>query len=83
MFCVCKYDEVRDLVAVDQYGFVDLQKMNVTSSIDVEVALQEERFNNIDDPRSIGDRPADEFELQQANYQIANYKAPDKEGATS
>lgn len=83
MRCKCVYDEVRDLVAVDQYGFVDLQKMNATSSIDVEVALQDERFNNIDDPRSIGERPTDEFELQQANYQIANYKAPDNDGATS
>lgn len=83
MNCICKHDEVRDLVSVDQFGFVDLQKMNVTSTIDVEVAIQDERFNNIDDPRSIGERPTDEFELQQANYQIANYKAPDTEGAAS
>lgn len=83
MRCVCNYDEVRDLVTVDQFGFVDLQKMNATSTIDVEVAIQEERFNNIDDPRSIGERPTDEFELQQANYQIANYKAPEPDGAAS
>lgn len=83
MKCVCKYDELRDLVSVDQFGFVDLQKMNATSTIDVEVAIQDERFNNIDDPRSIGERPTDDFELQQANYQIANYKAPDAEGAAS
>lgn len=82
MICVCKYDEVRDLVAVDQYGFVDLQKMNVTSTIDVDIALQEERFNNIEDPRSIAARPSDEFELQQANKVISEYKAPDS-GATS
>lgn len=83
MKCVCNYDAVRDLVSVDQFGFVDLQKMNATSTIDVEVAVMDERFNNIEDPRSIGERPTDEFELQQANYTIANYKAPDKEGATS
>lgn len=83
MFFVTEYNPDRDLCTVEQFGFVDLQKANATSTVDVEVSVLEERFNNIDDPRSIGDRPSDIFEEMQANTVIVNYKAPDSDGAAS
>lgn len=79
MKCICKYDPVRDLMAVDPTGYVDLVKANQNSSIDVPVALTEQQFNDIEDPRSIGARPSDDFELMQANRAIVDYQAPSGE----
>ena len=83
MFFITEYNPERDLCTVEQFGYVDLQKANATSTVDVEVSVLEERFNNIDDPRSIGDRPSDIFEEMQANTVIVNYKAPDSIDAAS
>lgn len=76
MKCICNYDPIRDIQAVEPFGFVDLVKANETSMVDVPLDVQEERFNNIDDPRSIAGRPSDDFELMQANSAIVGYKAP-------
>lgn len=71
-----KYNPERDIQQVEQFGFVDLQKANVTSSIPVVDGLEEERFNGIEDPRSIAGRPSDIFEEMQANKAIVGYNAP-------
>lgn len=69
----CKYNPEKDIQEVDQFGYVDIAKANATSSIDVQLQLQEERYNGIEDPRSIGARPSDIFEAAQANKAIAGY----------
>lgn len=74
----CKYNPEKDIQEVDQFGFVDIAKANATSSIDVQLQLQEERYNGIEDPRSIGTRPSDIFEAAQANKVIAGY-VPEEE----
>lgn len=75
----CKFDPQRDIQAVEQFGFVDLKAANVTSSIPVIDGLDEERYNGIDDPRSIGARPADQFEAAQASKAISGYTPPSSE----
>lgn len=77
----CEYNPDKDLVPVSQYGYVDIVKANATSKVDSVDSLVEERFNDIDDPRSIGERPSDEFEMMQANKVVSSY-VPPKEGAS-
>lgn len=72
------YNPERDIQAVEQTGFVDLKAANVSSSIPAIDGLEDERYNGIEDPRSIGTRPSDQFEAMQANKSIAGYKAPEK-----
>ena len=75
---VCEFDPIRDFEAVSQTGFVDLKAANVSSSIPAIDGLSEEHYNGIEDPRSIGARPSDDFEAMQANKAIVGYKAPAK-----
>lgn len=75
----CVYDPVKDIQPVDQFGFVDIVKANANSAIEDPIQIVDERFNGIEDPRSIGTRPADLFEEMQANKAIVGYKAPAKE----
>lgn len=72
------YDAERDIAAVEQTGYVDLKAANASSSIPAVDGLEDERYNGIEDPRSIGTRPSDQFEAMQANKSIAGYKAPVK-----
>lgn len=74
MFCVCEYNPDRDVMPVSQFGFVDIVKANATSKVDVVDTLSEDKYNNIDDPRSIGMRPSDDFEAAQAANVIFNFK---------
>lgn len=71
------YDPERDIAAVEQTGYVDLKAANASSSIPAVDGLEEERYNGIEDPKSIGARPSDSFEAMQANKSIAGYKAPE------
>lgn len=73
---------MRDVAPVDQFGFVDLCKAHATSTITPPDVAKDAQFNGIEDPRSIGDRPNDAFELMQANKAIVDYKAPEKKKKT-
>lgn len=75
----CVYDPVKDIQPVDQFGFVDIVKANANSAIEDPIQIVDERYNGIEDPRSIGVRPADQFEAMQANKAIVGYKAPAKQ----
>lgn len=75
----CSYDPAKDIQPVDQFGFVDIVKANANSAIEDPIQIVDERYNGIEDPRSIGARPADEFEEMQANKVIVSYKAPAKQ----
>lgn len=83
MKCECKYNPDKDIQQVQPFGFVDIVKANQTSVVDVPLDVNEENFNDIDDPRSIAGRPSDDFELAQANSAIVGYKAPSKDGTES
>lgn len=72
------FNPVCDLQAVDPTGFIDLVKANETSSVPSSLVAADSQYNDIDDPNSIGYRPRDEFELQQANKATVGYKPPKK-----
>lgn len=74
-----EYDALRDIMPVSQTGFVDLAKANATSEIDVPVAVEDERYNGIENPNSIGERPSDVFEQMQANKTIVDFQLPQQE----
>lgn len=78
-----KYDPRFDRKAVEQTGFVDIAAANAESTIPAGIALAEERFNGIDDPRSIAGRPSDQFEAAQAAKVITGYKPPKKDDSPS
>ena len=74
----CKYDPEKDIMPVDQFGFVDIVKANAESAIDDPLQIIESRFNGIEDPNEIGTRPNDVFEEMQANKVISEYRPSNK-----
>lgn len=72
------FDPVRDICAVDQFGFVDLVKANLTGSVPASIEADDIRFNGMEDPAAIGGRPSDAFEAAQAARVITGYKAPEE-----
>lgn len=80
MRCENKFNPVRDIMAVEQFGFVDIVKANSTGVIDTPLDSEESRFNGIEDPRSIGARPTDIFEAMQANVAVTGYINPETDG---
>lgn len=73
------YDPIRDQRAVDQTGFVDLAKANSLGSVPANMVGAELSYNGIEDPNSIGFRPADVFEATQAAKATVDYVPPKKE----
>lgn len=73
------FDPVRDICSVDQFGFVDLVKANLTGSVPATIEADDLRFNGMEDPAAIGGRPSDAFEAAQAAKVITGYKAPEHE----
>lgn len=80
MRCENKFNPVKDIMAVEQFGFVDIVKANATGVVDTPLDSEDSRYNGIDDPRSIGARPADVFEAMQANVAITGYSKPETDG---
>lgn len=68
------FNPARDIQAVSQTGYIDIAKANATSEVTPEVSNDDERYNGIEDPRSIAFRPKDEFEQMQGNKAIVAYQ---------
>lgn len=77
MRCDNKFNPVKDIMAVEQFGFVDIVKANATGVVDTPLDSEDSRYNGIEDPRSIGARPSDVFEVMQANVAITGYSKPE------
>ena len=58
----CKYNEICDNTAVDQYGFVDLAESIRNGVVPSSVSNTEDEYNGIDDPSTILGKPHDVFE---------------------
>lgn len=80
MRCKNSYNPAKDIMAVEQFGFVDIVKANATGVVDTPLDSEDSRYNGIEDPRSIGARPSDIFEAMQANVAITGFKNPDTDG---
>lgn len=58
----CKFDESRDLKAVEPFGFVDLKESFVNNCVPSQVGESDSDYNGIDNPESILGRPSDVFD---------------------
>lgn len=67
--CNAVFDPSVDREAVDQFGFVDLNKAFADGVVSGEVAINDERFNGVQDPGTLMPRPKDRFEaMRQADF---------------
>ena len=58
----CKYDPVRDLAPVDQFGFIELKSALADSVVPSQMPGAEADYNGIDDPNQVLGKPRDIFE---------------------
>lgn len=65
----CSYDEVKDNVAVAQYGYINLSECIANGAIPSSVSNTEDDYNDIEDPASIMGKPHDLFEA----YRMQDY----------
>lgn len=66
----CKYDPVRDLSPVEQFGFIDLKTALSESVVPSQMPDSDADYNGIDDPDKILGKPADVFEAVDAQKAI-------------
>lgn len=57
-----KFDPLRDIQEVDQFGFVDLVKAFEKGYVPGTADIREQDFNDIEEPASIVGKPSDAFE---------------------
>ena len=62
MKCTARYNPVKDLKEVDQFGFVDLVEATVNGVVESYVSDTEASYNGIEDPSTILGKPSDVFE---------------------
>lgn len=78
MNCVCKFDEVKDVHKVDQFGFVDLVECLRNGDVPSQLAGTDDNYNGIEDPASIIGKPADVFDaIRMSDYIKKNGKKSD------
>lgn len=58
----CSYDPVKDVSAVDPYGFVNLRSAYENGNVPTNIEDVLANYNGIDDPESIIGSPKDIFE---------------------
>lgn len=73
------FDPVKDIAAVEQFGYVDLVAANRTSSVPASITSEDSQFNGIEDPAAVAGRPRDIFEQGQASKVVAGYQVPSEE----
>ena len=69
MICECKYNPVKDIHDVDQFGFIDLQECLANGEVPATIADSEDQYNGIDDPNEILGKPSDVFDA----YRMGDY----------
>lgn len=70
------FDPVKDISAVEQFGFIDLVQANLTSSVPGSIESEDSQFNGIEDPAAVAGRPRDVFEQAQGSKVVAGYVPP-------
>lgn len=58
----CKFDNERDIQAVEPFGFVDLKDALVNNCVPSQLPDSDSDYNGIDDPDSIVGVPSDVFD---------------------
>ena len=62
MKCICKFNEIRDVHEVDQFGFIDLAECLSQGVVPSSISNTEDAYNDIDTPDNIMGKPSDVFE---------------------
>lgn len=68
------YNPLTDVQPVDQFGFIDLVKAKETGTIPANISGVEVDYNGVDDPSSLLNRPADQFEAMRQVKRISAAK---------
>lgn len=76
-----KFNELKDIQEVDQFGFVDLVEALTNGEVPTQIADQDINYNGIEDPSSILGKPQDIFDLYRMNDYIQSVTP--QEGAPS
>ena len=69
MICECRFDPVKDIYEVDQFGFIDLQECLANGEVPSSIADSEDQYNGIEDPAEILGKPSDVFDA----YKMGDY----------
>lgn len=76
----CGYDSVRDISPVSPDDSLDLHEAFVSGFVPNEAAISDSDYQNVDDPKSIYGRPANEFE---AIHMVQTLKSLHDEASSS
>ena len=60
MYCECKYNPEKDIMQVDDFGYVDLVDVMAKGEVPGDIG-SESLYNDIDDPSTIYGKPYDNF----------------------
>lgn len=67
----CEFNPDVDLHEVDQFGYVDINEAFYSGSVIGDLNVDEQSYNDIDDPRSVGFKPRDHFEaIEYGRHQL-------------
>ena len=61
MYCECKYNPEKDIMQVDDFGYVDLVDVMSKGEVPGDIGIDESMYNDIDDPSTIFGKPYDNF----------------------
>ena len=61
MYCECKYNPEKDIMQVDDFGYVDLVDVMAKGEVPGDIGIDESLYNDIDDPSTIFGKPYDNF----------------------
>lgn len=65
----CRYDEVKDLQAVDTVGWIDIAEAIKNGYVPASIEADDMTYNDIENPESIMHNASDVFELyRQGDY---------------
>lgn len=80
----CLFDPVRDIVSVDQFGFIELKSALAESVVPSQLPDSDSDYNGIDEPDKVLGKPHDIFEAmdaQKAAEQLAASVSEEKDDA--
>lgn len=69
----CSFDPIRDLLAVEPFGSIDLKDALANGSIPSQLPDSETAYNGIEDPTAILGKPRDVFEAMSMESQINSF----------
>lgn len=76
---VCpRYNPRTDIKKVSPNGALDLKEAFANNVIPADLAIQEAKFNNIDDPASIVGRVKDTIDAEVMSRELSRMKVPEK-----